>query len=164
MAGKVKPVPDGYHTVTPSIVVRDPAKAIEFYKRAFGAEELGRMNTPDGTVMHAEIRIGDSRIMMSPESVPTGIKSPQALGGTGSSLNLYIDNVDAAFKRATEAGAKVDMPPADMFWGDRYAKVTDPFGHAWGLLTHQEDVPPGEMEKRGIEAMKAMAQQKPGRK
>lgn len=155
MAGKVAPVPEGYHTVTPSLIVTDSAKAIEFYKRAFGAEELYRMAMPDGRVMHAEIAIGNSRIMMSDEFPDMGMRSPQSLGGTHGGMHIYVENVDAAFQRAIDAGATVQMPPADMFWGDRYAKVGDPFGHSWGLATHQEDLSPEEMTRRGIEAMKA---------
>jgi len=160
MTGKVKPIPDGYHSVTPAIVVKGAAKAIEFYQRAFGAEEMHRMTMPNGHVMHAEIRIGNSRIMMSDEFPDMGVRSPETLGGSAGSLNIYLEDVDAACKRATDAGATVEMPPMDMFWGDRYAKIRDPFGHGWGLLTHKEDVTPEETERRGIEAMKAW--QKPG--
>lgn len=154
MAGKVKPVPDNYHTITPSIIVKNAAKAIEFYKLAFGAEEISRMTGPGGGIMHAEIKIGDSPLMMGEESIEMGMKAPTTLGGSPGSLNVYTEDVDAAFKRAIAAGAVAEMPPADMFWGDRYAKVRDPFGHQWGLLTHIEDVSPSEMERRGQEFMK----------
>jgi PhnB protein len=153
----VKPIPAGYHTVTASLVIRDAKKAIEFYKQVFGAKELGVMLNPDGTVMHAEIQIGDTRIMMGEEMPEMGARSPQALGGSPVSLNLYTEDCDAVFQRAVAAGATPNMPPSDMFWGDRYSKVTDPFGHNWGILTHVEDVSPQDMEKRGREAMAAMS-------
>ena len=153
----VKPIPAGYHTVTASLVIRDAKKAIEFYKQVFGAKELGAMLHPNGTVMHAEIQIGDTRIMMGEEMPEMGARSPQVLGGSPVSLNLYTEDCDAVFQRAVAAGATPNMPPADMFWGDRYSKVTDPFGHNWGILTHIEDVSPQDMERRGREAMAAMA-------
>ncbi len=156
---KVNFIPTGYHTVTPSLVCRNAKQAIEFYKQAFGATELGVMLTPTGGVMHAEILIGDSKVMLGDEMPQMGASSPQTLGGTPVSLNIYVENVDAVFQRAVSAGATAAMPPADMFWGDRYAKVVDPAGHLWGILTHQEDVSPADMEKRGQEAMAAMSKQ-----
>lgn len=157
MPNNVKPVPAGYHTVTPYLVVRDGAKAIDFYSRAFGAKELGRMDGPDGKVMHAELQLGDSRIMLSEEMM--GNKSPQSLGGSPVSVFLYVEDVDSVFQQAIDAGAKADMPPADMFWGDRYGKLTDPFGHQWGMATHIEDVAPEEMGKRAEAAMAQQATQ-----
>jgi PhnB protein len=154
MPEKVKPIPPGYHTVTPYLVVNDAAKAIEFYKQAFGAAERGRMAGPQGKIAHAELQIGDSFVMLSDEMM--GNKSPQTLGGSPVSLFLYVENVDSSFKRAVEAGAKADMPPADMFWGDRFGKLSDPFGHSWSLATHIEEVSPQEMEKRGKAAMAEM--------
>ncbi|HEY7307273.1 MAG TPA: VOC family protein [Bryobacteraceae bacterium] len=151
MAAKVQAVPPGYHTVTPYLVLSNAGSAIDFYKQAFGAKELARMATPDGKIGHAELKIGDSVIMLSDEMM--GNRSPQSLGGSPVSIFLYVDNVDSVFNQAIKAGAKGDMPPADMFWGDRYAKLTDPFGHLWGIATHIEDVAPQEMEKRAKEAM-----------
>src|SRR2546425_813172 len=144
-----KRIPQGFHTVTPSLVVRSAAEAIEFYKRAFGAQELMRMPGPGGKgIMHAEIKIGDSIIFLSDEFPGMGCRSPQTLGGSTGALNLYLEDVDAAFQRAVNAGAKPSMPLADMFWGDRYGKVTDPYGHEWGLATHKEDVAPEERRRR----------------
>lgn len=153
----VKFIPPGYHTVTPSLVVRGGKRALEFYKQALGAKELGAMYMPDGqTLMHAEIQIGDSRIMLGDESEAMGARSPQLLGGTPVSLNIYTEDCDALFKRALGAGATSTMEPTDMFWGDRYAKVTDPFGHSWGILTHKEDVSEAEMGRRAQEWMSSM--------
>src|SRR5690348_13702137 len=128
MAGQVKPIPDGFHTVTPYLVVNDAAKAIDFYKRAFDAKERYRMEGPPGKIGHAELQIGDSVIMLGDEMPQMGIKSPNSLGGTTNGIFLYVKDVDAAFEKAVAAGAKSTMPPADMFWGDRYGKLTDPFG------------------------------------
>jgi PhnB protein len=149
MAKATSHIPPGYHTVTPYLTHRDTAQAIDFYKRALGAEELMRMPGPGGQgVGHAEIKIGDSIIFMSDESPHSQTRAPSSLGGATSSLFLYVPDVDAAFDRAVKAGAKVTMPPADMFWGDRFGTLADPFGHHWGLATHKEDVSPAEMEKR----------------
>ena len=159
---KAKPIPDGYRTITPYITVRGAAGAIDFYKRAFGAEEKERMPGPDGkSVMHAELKIGDSLLMLSDEFPEMGCRSPEALGGSTGYLFLYVPDVDSAFKRALDAGAKASMPPADMFWGDRFGKVTDPFGHVWGLGTHKEDLSPDEIKKRGAAAMAAMRKPQP---
>jgi PhnB protein len=147
-APRVKPVPEGFRTVTPQLTVRDAGQAIDFYKRALGARELMRMSSPDGKVMHAEIRIGDSIVFLIDESPDMGARSPQALGGATGSFHVYVPNVDAAFKRAVDAGAQVKMPVADMFWGDRFGQVVDPFGHEWGLATHKENVTPAQTRKR----------------
>jgi PhnB protein len=153
-----KPIPDGYHTVTPYITVKGAARAIDFYKRAFGAQEIERMMDPEGKlVMHAEIRIGDSVVMISDEFPQGSCVSPQTLGGSAVSLFLYVADVDAAFKRAVDAGARSGMAPTDMFWGDRFGKLTDPFGHEWAMATHKEDLSAEEIKKRGAAAMAAMA-------
>jgi uncharacterized glyoxalase superfamily protein PhnB len=149
----VKPVPDGYHTVTPYLTVREAAKAIAFYAKAFGAEELFRMPGPGGVVMHAELKIGDSIVMLGEESPQMGTSAPPTIGGSPVSLMVYLNDVDASFARAAQAGCTVQMPPTDMFWGDRYGKLQDPFGHHWSLATHKEDVSPEDMAKR----MAAMA-------
>ena len=135
--------------MTPYLAVKGAAQAIEFYKRAFGAKELERMPGPGGQgIMHAEITIGDSRVMLSDEFPGAGCTSPQSLGGTTCQLFLYVEDVDAAYQQAVAAGATANMPPADMFWGDRFGKLTDPFGHQWGMATHKEDLTPAEMNKR----------------
>ena len=149
----VKPVPDGYHTLTPFLTVRDAASAIEFYKQAFGAVERGVNKGPDGKVMHAELKIGDSIIMLSDEYPQFGALSPQSIGGTGMGLHIYLDGVDAAFDRAVKAGATVEMPVMDQFWGDRYGKLQDPFGHKWSIATHMKDLSMDEMKKSMDEAM-----------
>jgi uncharacterized glyoxalase superfamily protein PhnB len=156
MSESVKAIPDGYHVVTPYLVVEGAAQAIEFYSRAFGAQELYRMPGPDGSVIHAEFRIGDSNVMIADASPQMGSKSPKELGGSPASLLLYVENVDAAFQQAVDAGATVVAPVADMFWGDRYGKVEDPFGHAWSLATHMEDLTPEQMAER-MEAAFAQA-------
>lgn len=145
---KVKPVPDGYHTATPYLTVQGAAAAIDFYKRAFGAQELFRMPGPSGKIMHAEVTIGDSHIMLADESNSGETRAPQTLKGTAASIFLYVKDVDATFKQAVKAGARQTAPVEDMFWGDRFGKLTDPFGHLWMLATHIEDVSPAEMEKR----------------
>jgi PhnB protein len=155
----VKPVPDGYHTLTPFLTIRDAARAIEFYKAAFGAKDRGVMKGPDGKVMHAELMIGDSIIMLSDEFPEFGCVSPQALNGSASGLHIYIDDVDAAFDRAVKAGAQVEMPVMDQFWGDRYGRLKDPFGHKWSIGTHVKDLSVDEM-KRGMDEACAKAEQK----
>jgi PhnB protein len=152
---KVQPIPKGYHVVTPSITVRGAAEAIEFYKKAFGAKELSRMPGPDGKLMHAEIKIGDSIVMLSDEFPAMGSSSPLTVGGTSASLMIYTKDVDALFNQALAAGAKVTMPLSDMFWGDRYGQVADPFGHKWQLATRKENLTAREMAKRGAAAMSA---------
>lgn len=144
---------DGYHTVTPYITVRGGTAALEFYKAALGATEVMRFDMPDGQLAHAEIQIGDSRIMLADEMPDWGNKSPQTLGGTASGLLIYVEDCDAAFDRAVKAGATVLRPLADQFYGDRTGTVTDPFGHAWTFATHIEEVTVEEMHKR----MAAMA-------
>jgi len=155
----VKPVPDGYHTLTPFLTVRDAARAIEFYKQAFGAEERGVAKDPDGKVMHAELKIGDSIIMLGDEYPEFGALSPQSIGGSGMGLHIYLDGVDAAFDRAVKAGAQIEMPVMDQFWGDRYGKLTDPFGHKWSIGTHIRDLSQEEM-KQGMDEALAKAAQK----
>jgi PhnB protein len=138
--------------------LNDTNKAIDFYKKAFGAQEISKMEAPGGRIAHAEIKIGDSMIMLSDEFPGANVKSPQSLGGSGVSIFLYVEKVDSVFNQAVAAGAKAEMQPQDMFWGDRFGKLTDPFGHQWALATHIEDVKPEEMEKRAKEAMAKMAQ------
>ena len=152
MASRIKEIPKGFHTVTPYLTVNDSARAIDFYKRAFGAQELYRVDGPDGKIAHAEIKIGDSIVMLSDE-MPGWSRSPQSLGGTAVNLFLYVKDVDGVFTRAIAAGAKVAMPLSDMFWGDRFGQVTDPFGHIWSLATHKEDVPLEELRERTKVAM-----------
>lgn len=149
--------PDGYHTVTPALTVRNGAEAIEFYRRAFGAQELMRMHGPDGKIMHAEIQVGDSRIMLGDEMPDMGCVSPVTRGGATSSLYLYVPDVDAAFQRAVSAWAKVLMPVTDMFWGDRFGQLEDPSGHRWGLATHVEDPAPEEIARRHREFVASTA-------
>jgi PhnB protein len=153
----VKPIPDGYHSVQPYLAVDDAAKAIDWYKQAFGATERFRMNGPGGTIGHAELQIGDSVLMLSDPFPQASTKPPKELGGTTSSVMLYVEDVDGTVKQAVDAGATVTMEVSDQFWGDRFGSVTDPFGHSWGIATHVEDVPPDEMEKRAADAMAAMA-------
>ena len=148
MTAKIKPIPEGYHTVTPYLIVAGADKAIEFYKKAFGATETTRLTTPDGKVMHAEIKIGDSQIMLTDESPDCGSLGPLTVGGTPVSIVLYVEDVDSVVSRAVTAGAEVLMPVADMFWGDRFGTVVDPFGHKWSIATHIEDVSPEEIETR----------------
>jgi|SRR5690242_12950836 PhnB protein len=148
MSNSVKPIPDGYHTATPYLTVKNASEAIDFYKQAFGAIELFRMNGPDGKIAHAEIKIGSSPVMLSDESPCTETKSPETLNGTSTAVFLYVEDVDASFRRAIHAGARETMPVQNMFWGDRFGKLSDPFGHRWLLATHVEDVSPAEMEER----------------
>jgi PhnB protein len=150
----VKAIPEGRHSVTPYLTVHDAARAIDFYQQAFGAKEVMRMNGPDGKIAHAEIQIGDSIIMLGGETPAADLRSPQSLGASTVSVFLYLEDVDSTFKQALSAGATVLQPLADMLWGDRYGRLTDPFGHSWQLATHKEDVSPEEMVKR----MKEIAQ------
>jgi PhnB protein len=152
MTSRVKPIPEGYHTATPYLIIKDAARAIEFYKKAFGATELMRMAQPDGRIGHAEIRIGDSPIMLADEFPEMGHRSPQSLGGSPVSILLYVEDVDALFNQAVSAGAKVERPVQDQFYGDRIGGVTDPFGHIWYIATHKEEVSPEEMRKRAAAA------------
>jgi uncharacterized glyoxalase superfamily protein PhnB len=153
-----KPVPEGLHTITPHLVVTGAAKALDWYKKAFGAVELFRKATPDGKLMHAQFTIGDSALMMADCFPEMGgpCRSPQELGGSTIVLNLYGPDCDKVFNQAVAAGATVRMPLADMFWGDRYGQIVDPFGHVWAIGTHKEDLTPEEMERRANEAMKQM--------
>jgi PhnB protein len=159
MANRVNPIPKGYHSVTPYLTVNNAAQALEFYKRAFGAQEVVRMDGPDGKIGHAEIKIGDSMVMLGDEMPGMGNRSPQSLGGTTAGVMLYVENADAVFSQAVSAGAQVESPLADMFWGDRYGKLKDPFGHSWSVATHIEDVAPAEMSKRMKDFTAKMAQQ-----
>jgi PhnB protein len=152
----VKPVPEGYHTLTPVLTVDGAARAIDFYTRAFGARELGRAMAPDGQrLWHAELQIGDSRLMLSDEFPELGgSRGPRALGGASGSLHLYVADVDAFFQRAVDAGATVEMALENQFWGDRYGKLGDPFGHTWGVASHIEDLTEEEQRRR-LEAQNA---------
>ena len=151
-----KPVPEGYHTLTPFLTVRNAVKAIEFYKQAFGAQERGVAKDPTGKVMHAEVKIGDSIIMLSDEFPEFGSLSPESGGSPSMGLHIYIENVDQAFDRAVKAGAKVEMPVADQFWGDRYGRLKDPFGHKWSIATHTKDMSADEMKRAMDDAMSKM--------
>ena len=157
MTTSVKPIPEGYHSISPYLVIKNAAAAIEFYKKAFGAKERGRMPGPDGRIMHAELQMGDSVVMLCDEMPEYGKRSPQTLGGTPVSLFLYVPDVDASFQQAVAAGARSTMPVADMFWGDRFGKLADPFGHEWSIATHKEDLTPEEIERRGRDAMSKAA-------
>ncbi len=144
---KTKPVPPGFHSVTPHLICDGTAAAIDFYKRAFGAIELTRLPTPNGKVMHASIKIGDSIVMMNDEFPEMGALGPKNRKGTSVTLHLFVDDVDKSFARAVKAGATVKMPVQDMFWGDRYGAVEDPFGHSWSLATHQRDLTPRQIQE-----------------
>jgi PhnB protein len=144
----VSPIPDGYHSVTPYLIVKDAARALDFYVRAFGAVELMRMLQEDGRIGHAEIRIGDSPVMLADEFPEIGARSPESIGGSPVTIMLYVDDVDATVARAVSAGARLTRPVANQFYGDRNGAVTDPFGHLWFVATHVEDVAPDEMERR----------------
>jgi PhnB protein len=143
-----KPIPDGYHSVTPYLIINGAAEGIDYYKKAFGATELFRMPTPDGKIGHAEIKIGDSPIMLADEFPEMGYKSPQSLGGSPVSIMIYVEDVDAMFIQAIAAGGKEQRPVKDQFYGDRMGTLEDPYGHVWHVATHKEDVTPEEMEKR----------------
>jgi PhnB protein len=153
-----QPIPQGFHTVTPSLFVRNAGQAIDFYKKALAAEERVRMAGPDGKIAHAELKIGDSIIFLSEENPGFGTKSPQALGGFSSALYLYVEDVDGAFQRAIDAGGKAQMPVAEMFWGDRVGNFVDPYGHSWTLSTHTQDLSEQEMEEGAKKFYAAMAQ------
>ena len=157
MPVKARPIPRGFHTVTPHLIVRDASRAIQFYKKAFGAKERFRMLGPDGKgLLHAEIKIGDSILMLGDEYPGMGCFSPQHLKGTSTTILLYVKNVDVLFKQAVRAGAVTLMPVNDMFWGDRYGKLRDPFGHEWSIATHQEDLTPRQMQKAAAAAFAKM--------
>jgi PhnB protein len=155
--GSVKPIPEGYHSITPYLFVRSAASAIDFYKNAFGATEIVRMVGPNGKIMHAELRIGDSIVMLADENPPTGVMSPQTVGGFSVGLHLYVENVDAVIQKAVENGAKPLRPIKNQFYGDRSGSLLDPFGHMWSVATHVEDVSPEEMRKRMTAAMSQTA-------
>ena len=160
MTANVKPIPDGFHSVTPYLTVHGAAQAIDFYKKAFGAKERFRMPSPDGkSVGHAELVIGNSILMLADEICEFS-KSPQTLNGTPVALMIYVEDVDAVFKRAVEAGATVKSPLNNQFYGDRSATIVDPFGHIWTVATHVEDVPPAEMDKRMKEFCAKMGEKK----
>jgi PhnB protein len=150
-----RPIPAGYHSVTPYLIIQGAAAALSFYEKAFGATELFRMPNPDGKIGHAEIKIGDSVIMLADEHPERGYRGPQSLGGTSVSLMVYVEQVDQVFKQALAAGAKELQPVTNQFYGDRSGTLTDPFGHLWTIATHVEDVPPEELERRA----KAYSQQ-----
>lgn len=152
MASTVKTNPEGYHSVTPYLIIKGAAEAIEFYKKAFGATELLRVPGPDGTVGHAEIKIGDSPVMLADEFPEMGYRSPAALGGSPVSLMIYVDDVDAVFARSVSAGAKEERAVEDKFYGDRSGTLSDPFGHIWHIATHKEDVSDEEMRIRAAAA------------
>jgi PhnB protein len=152
-----KPIPEGFHTITPALSLDDAAGAIDFYKRAFGAEEVVRMPAPNGKIAHAEIKIGDSLVMLSDMFEQSQGKTPKDAGGTTVSLWMYVEDCDQIYRQALDAGATSTQEPEDMFWGDRWGRVTDPYGHDWSIATHVEDLSPEEMERRGQEAMAAMS-------
>lgn len=153
MADPVKALAEGQPTITPCLVIQGAARAIEFYVRAFGAEELYRMTCPEtGAVMHAAIRIGNSRVFLGDECPSMGIRGPESIGGSPVTIHLYVDDVDRLFDQAVGAGATVTMPLANQFWGDRYGRLVDPFGHQWSLATHVEDLTPEQMHARMLEA------------
>ena len=153
----VKPIPEGYHSLQVYLAVEDASKAIDFYKEAFGAEETIRMPGPDGSVAHAELQLGDSKLMLSDPFPQSNVRPPSERGGPTASVFMYVDDADAVFEQAQTAGATVSMPLEDMFWGDRFGSLTDPFGHVWSVATHIEDVPEAEMAERAATAMSEMA-------
>lgn len=152
-----KPIPDGYHAITPTLTVKDASNAIEFYKKAFGAKEIYRFLGPDGkSIMHAEIKISDSIVMLGEENPQMGCLSPQSTGSTSSGIFMYVPNADDVFNKAVSAGAKPQMPMMDAFWGDRFGSIIDPFGHVWSISTRKKDMTPDEIKKAGQEAFKTM--------
>jgi PhnB protein len=151
-----KPIPEGYNTLSTYLAVEDAAQAIDYYTKAFGADERVRMDAPGGKIGHAELAIGDSRIMLSDPFPQASTRPPKQLGGTSASVFMYVDDVDAVVKRAVDAGATVTTEVADQFWGDRFGTITDPFGHVWSIATHVEDLSPEEIEERGRAAMASM--------
>jgi PhnB protein len=161
MTHHVKPVPEGYHTATPALTVDDSSAALAFYAKAFGAKERMRSAGPGGKITHAEFQIGDSIFMIADEMPEMGSRSPKHFTGSAVSVWLYVPDVDATHGAATAAGAKSLMPPTDMFWGDRHARIRDPFGHEWSIATHKEDVPPEEMQKRAKAFYEEMAKRGP---
>jgi PhnB protein len=152
----VKPIPEGYHTLSTYLAVEDAAAAIDFYKQAFGAKERMRMDAPGGKIAHAELEIGDSLVMLSDPFPQSNVKPPQEVGAATGSLFMYSEDVDSALQRAVDAGATLETEATDMFWGDRFGTVVDPFGHVWSIATHVEDVPPEAMAERAKRAMAEM--------
>jgi PhnB protein len=152
-----QPIPEGYSTISPYLAVDDAAEAIEYYKKAFGAEETERMEAPGGKIGHAELKIGDSHLLLSDPFPQASTTPPKELGGTSASIFMYVEDVDAVVQKAVDAGATVTMEVEDQFWGDRFGSITDPFGHNWSIATHIEDLTPEEIEERGKAAMAAMA-------
>lgn len=157
---KVAPIPKGYHSLTPYLIVKGAKEAIAFYANAFGAKEKLRLAMPDGAVMHAEVKIGDSYLMLTEENPEWGAQSPLTLGGNATHVMIYVRDVDTAFARAVAAGCTVEMPVTDMFWGDRYGKLRDPYGHQWSIGTHIEDVPQKKVQQRADAEMAKAAQAK----
>ena len=155
MAAKVKPIPDGYHVITPYLSIKGASDAIEFYKKAFGATEVFRMAQPDGRIGHAELQIGDSRFMLADESPEMDFRAPRSIGGTPVYLHLYVEDVDTVVGRAVAAGAKVLRPIQDQFYGDRSGSVIDPYGHVWHVATHKEDLSMDELRRRAAAQHKA---------
>jgi len=156
-----KPIPEGFHTLTPYLTVKDAPRAIEFYKQAFGAEVRGIHYAPDGRIMNADLKIGDSILLLNEEFAEMGAKGPHLLGGSPVTVHIYVEDVDKMFHQAVSAGAQTVMPVMDMFWGDRYGHVIDPFGHKWSIATHKQDLTPEEIEKGGREAFARMAAKAP---
>jgi len=152
-----KPVPEGFHTLTPYLTVKDAPRAIEFYKQAFGAEVRGIHYAPDGRILNADLKIGDSVLLLNEEFGEMGAKSPLSLGGSPVTVHIYVEDVDKLFDQAVKAGATTVMPVMDMFWGDRYGHVTDPFGHKWSMATHKQDLTSEEIEKGARAAFERMA-------
>ena len=149
MKNKTKAIPEGFDTLTPHLVVKGASKAIDFYKKAFGAGEIRRVLGPDGkSIMHAELKIGNSRLMLVDEFPEMNARGPESIGGTPVTIHMFVEDADTVFNRAVNAGAQVRMPLADMFWGDRYGVLADPFGHLWSIATHKEDLTPDEIRKR----------------
>jgi uncharacterized glyoxalase superfamily protein PhnB len=158
MKNTTKAIPDGFNTLTPHLVVKGASRAIDFYKKAFAAEEIKRMPGPDGkSLIHAELKIGNSRLMLVDEFPEMNARGPETIGGTSVTIHMFVEDADAVFNRALTAGAQVRMPLADMFWGDRYGVVADPFGHLWSIATHKEDLTPEEMGKRMQDAFSESA-------
>lgn len=148
MPANVKAIPEGYHTITPYLSIKGAADAIEFYKRAFGAKEVMRLAQPDGRIGHAELQLGDSRVMLADEFLDMDFRSPQSIGGSPVTLHMYVEDVDTVVKQAVAAGAKVTRPVQDQFYGDRSGTLTDPYGHIWHVSTHKEDLSPEEINQR----------------
>lgn len=157
MSQSASPIPEGFHSITPHLVCENAAEALAFYQRAFGAQEVGRMDGPGGKIMHAELRIGDSMLMLADAFPEYGSRGPRALQGTPVTIHMYVEDADAVWQRAIDAGATVEMPLEDAFWGDRYGQVIDPFGHRWSIATHQRDMTPQQIEEAMRSAMPGMA-------